>query len=35
MVGLLADYNLAQGRIWLLVLVTTLLTPRVVLQFKR
>ena len=24
---LLADYNLAQGRVWILVLVTTLVTP--------
>jgi hypothetical protein len=28
---LLADYNLAAGRVWVLVLLTTLLTPRLVL----
>ena len=27
---LLADYNVAEGRIWVFVLVTTLLTPRLV-----
>jgi hypothetical protein len=32
---LLADYDLTAGRIWLLVLVTTFLTPRLVYHLKR
>ena len=30
---LLADYNVAQGRIWLLVLITTFVAPALVYQF--
>jgi len=32
---LLADYNVAQGRIWVLVLVTTLLAPILVQALRR
>lgn len=32
---LLADYNLARGRIWILVLVVTLLAPSIVLRLQR
>ena len=32
---LLADYNVAQGRIWVLVLVTTLLAPVLVQALRR
>jgi hypothetical protein len=32
---LLADYNMAQGRIWVLVLVTTLLAPVLVQALRR
>ena len=31
---LLADYNVAQGRIWILVLITTLLAPVVVYRLR-
>jgi hypothetical protein len=32
---LLADYNLAAGRIWILVLITTAVTPLIVFRLKR
>jgi hypothetical protein len=32
---LLADYDLARGRVWVLVLLTTLLTPRLLFWLKR
>lgn len=32
---LLADYNLLEGRIWSLVLITTMLAPRVVYSYRR
>jgi len=32
---LLADYNLAQGRVWILVLVTCLLAPTIMDWCKR
>jgi hypothetical protein len=33
--ALFADYNLAQGRIWILVLVTTLLAPVVARAMRK
>ncbi len=32
---LLVDYNLAQGRIWILVLIVTALTPPIVFRLER
>jgi hypothetical protein len=33
--ALLADYNLAAGRIWVLVLLTTFLAPLIVVRFRK